>query len=120
MTFEPSNVWKMFYGAVLNLAWSTKGSIQERVVKSFHQYMWTFGNEELPEECRSEFSSVENRLAEIHPNTSTEELQKRLSDDDAQEIVATLLRIFIRIGIRDAGAATPGRDFFSSINPGKN
>src|SRR5262245_40326019 len=115
MSFEPSIAWKMLLAVVTKLA-TDPLPLQTRLIDS-HEFMKLIRPEELPAPWADEFARSRERVRNIDPfGAIPGETEIPVSDFEARKFARTLIRLFASISVRDAGADSPGPDFFEKVS----
>jgi hypothetical protein len=91
-----STAWDKFQGATLSLARS--GSIKDRLVDAYRNYLADISEDELPREIREEFRSVNLSLTRERPMLRGEDAvratTRKMSNDEADRLASTVVRLF--------------------------
>ncbi len=94
-----NTAWEKFQGATLSLARS--GSIKERLVEAYHNYLCDICEEDLPREIREEFRAVSLRFTRERPMLRGEDAARatirKMSNDEADRLACSVVRIFSAI-----------------------
>ena len=89
-----STTWEKFQGATLSLARS--GSIKDRLVEAYRNYLAEVTEDELPRELREQFQYVRCSLTREPPQRGEDAIRatvRKLSSDEAEDIAENVVQM---------------------------
>jgi hypothetical protein len=104
-----STAWERFQGATLSLARS--GHIKDRLADAYRNYLADVHEEDLPRELREEFREVSDTLTRERPLRGEDAVRattRKLSNEEADRIACSVVRIFAAIPHGQGTAARHG------------
>ncbi len=91
-----NTAWEKFQGATLSLARS--GSIKDRLVEAYRNYLSDISEDELPREIREEFRAVSLSFTRERPMLRGEDAARatirKMSNDEADRLASSVVLIF--------------------------
>jgi hypothetical protein len=94
-----STAWERFQGATLSLARS--GSIKDRLIEAYRNYLADISEDELPREIHEEFRDVSLSLTREPPLLRGEDAVRatirKMSNEEADRLAGLVVRMFAAI-----------------------